>query len=116
MQGTTSDRFASASESSRPSCAPSRAAKSKLRPEVFFCSFALAFPQLLRRHAQSAVEFARSVFPRDDRGQFNKLVVTVNLAQARKHFIAHFSPGDRHSVCVSKRDSLGLAVERACSI
>jgi hypothetical protein len=78
--------------------------------------YGLIFPELLRRHAEGTVEFARRVLPSDDGRQFNDLVFTIKTLQAREQFVAHLTPGDRHGVGVFERDALGFVVERTVGI
>jgi|SRR5436309_7769255 len=52
-----------------------------------------ALPQALRRDAQGTIEFARGVFPRDDRGQLHDRIVRVGGAERREERVAELTAG-----------------------
>ena len=76
----------------------------------------LLLPQLLRRNAQSAIEFTRRILPGDCRGQLNQRIVIIKLTQARKQFIAHFPTSDGHRVGKLQGDALGRVKQIAVRV
>ena len=68
-------------------------------------------PQLLRRHAQSAIELTGGVFPGDRGCQLHQSVLIEKFAQSLKEFIADVASRNCHSVGEFKRKAFRLSVE-----
>src|SRR5205085_2869752 len=72
-----------------------------------------SLPESLRRDPHRAVELARAVLPRDDRGQLDDRVLVVVAAQPLEELVGYLAAGDRHRVRVFQRHALALAIQRA---
>ena len=73
-------------------------------------------PQLLRRHAQGAIEFTRCVFPGDRGRQLHQRVLIEEFAQSLKKFITDVACRDCHSVGEFKHQAFLLSEEVAVRI
>ena len=63
----------------------------------------LPFPELLRLYSESAIEFTRRIFPRDDCGKFDDLVFTIDLTQLREELVGYLKARNRHTVSIFER-------------
>ena len=73
-------------------------------------------PQLLRRHAQSAIELTRCVFPGDRGRQLHQSIFIEESAQSLKKFITDVMSRDCHGVGEFKRQAFLLSEEVAVRI
>ena len=73
----------------------------------------LPLPQMLRRYAQRAIEFAGRVFPSDSSRQLHQRIFIEALPHSREKFIRNFAPGYRHSIGIFERNAFGFSVEVA---
>ena len=73
-------------------------------------------PQLLRRHAQGAIELTRCVFPGDCGGQLHQSIFIEESAQALKKFITDVMSRDCHGIGEFERQAFLLSKEVAVRI
>jgi hypothetical protein len=73
----------------------------------------LPLPELLRLYSESAIEFTRRIFPRDDCGKFDDLVFAINLAQLREELVRYIKARNRHPVGIFERQFFRGRIEIA---
>ena len=75
-----------------------------------------SLPQLLRRHAQGAIEFTGCVFPGNRGRQLYQSIFVKNFPQSREKFVANFAAGYRHGVGKLERKAFHIGKEFAVRV